>query len=295
MAYLALFGSALAGALFGQTYKWKTQLRLSTDSVLTWFSLSSVVLLSLVVWVVGKADISREAIWMPFVHGVAMVTAMRSYYRVIERARLGISWTVIQLSVIVPFFVSVTVFGESLNPASITGLLLVLAAILAFGLARNPDPQILPKGRVDRYGLFMLVSASLFTGITAALLKAFAWYHPEPKAVPTFFLLASVTLLLINLPLSLARMYRKGSTAPDPRTALFSLYKSGASMSSMAFLLLAAQQLPGYFLFPVRNTLNIMLVLAISFALHRERIGKLEAVGLICAMGGIALLSYAMR
>jgi len=295
LAYLALFGSALAGALFGQTYKWKTELRLSTDAVLTWFSLSSVLLLSVVVWVVGPTRISKEAIWMPFAHGVAMVTAMRSYYRVIERARLGISWTVIQLSVVVPFVLSVTLFGESLNTASIAGLILVLGAIVSFGLARNPDSLMPAEGGVDRLGLLMIVSASFFTGVTAALLKAFAWYHPEPEAVPTFFLLVSLTLLTINLPFSLFRNNREGRGAPSPKTPLFSVYKSVTNMSSMAFLLLAAQRLPGYFLFPVRNTVNIMLVLAISMTLHHERVGKLEVVGLFCAIGGIAFLSYAMR
>ncbi|MEX2445602.1 MAG: hypothetical protein WD492_18530 [Alkalispirochaeta sp.] len=56
----------------------------------------------------------------------------------------------------------------------------------------------------------LLASASTFTGITSALLRVFAGYHPEPVAVPTFRLLVSLTLTVINLPLCVWKCHRSG-------------------------------------------------------------------------------------
>lgn len=296
MGYVVLIISAAAGALFGQTYKRKAEYGLDTAMVLAWFALVSVALLGTIVLVVGFTEMNRAAIWMPFAHGVAMAIAMHSYYAVIGESRLGISWTVIQLSVVIPFFVSVVVYEEPLGRWAALGLASVLLAIVLFGMGKERSADAGTKRDAGSRGaLLLLLSASVFTGVTSALLRSFASYHPEPQAVPTFFLLVSSTLLLINLPICVYRSARGGYRPWNRLTAIFSLYKSVTNMTAMGLLLVSVQLLPGFFVFPVRNTLNILFVLGLSAALHRERVTKLEAFGLLWGILGIGLLSYAMQ
>ncbi|GEM_PF-6257627 len=296
VGYVVLIVSALAGALFGQTYKRKSEYGLDTALVLAWFAVVSVVLLGTVVLALGFTQVKQAALWMPFAHGVAMAIAMHSYYAVIGESRLGISWTVIQLSVVIPFFVSVVVYQEPLGRWAVLGLVSVLLAIILFGMGKERSSGAgNKKDAGSRRALLLLISASVFTGITSALLRSFASYHPEPQAVPTFFLLVSATLLLINVPICAYRSVRGGYSPWNRLTVVFSLYKSVTNMTAMGLLLVSVQLLPGFFVFPVRNTLNILFVLGLSAVLHRERVTRLEAVGLLWGILGIALLSYAMQ
>ncbi len=295
LVYLVL--SALAGALFGQTYKRKVGLGFDTAQVLLWFSVSSSVLLFTTFAATGFSGISRSALWMPFAHGIAMAIAMHTYYAAIETSRLGISWTAIQLSVVIPFFTSVVVYGETLGPYGAAGIVSILGAIALYGFGRggeNGDVSSIDR-RTRRRALTALLIASITTGITSALLRTFAHHHPEPEAVPLFFLLVSLTLLAINLPICFRRCARRGTPVYDVAVVRFSAYKSVVNMSAMAFLLLTVQLLPGFFVFPVRNTLNILMVFALSAVFHHERISKLEAIAVALAIAGIALLSYAME
>ncbi len=293
MAYFALIFSALAGALFGQTYKWKSELGLDTARVLAWFALSAAVLLGIIVTLIGPVPIVPQARWMPFAHGLAMAIAMHTYYRVIEQHRLGISWTAVQLSVVIPFAASVAGYEETLDLTAVLGAVSVLVAIVLFGLGR--ERRASRERKAEGVGsVALLVVASVFTGITSALLRSFAFYHPEPQAVPSFFLFVSLTLLVLNAPLYIYRCKRYSLPLADPKTTLFSAYKSVTNMSAMGLMLASVQLLPGFFVFPVRNTLNILFVLVLSKLIHKERISSVEATGLLFALAGIGLLSYAM-
>lgn len=301
MGYLLLFASALAGALFGRTYKQKVGYGFDTGRVLLWFSVSSSVLLFVAVAVTGFHRITAAALWMPFAHGIAMAIAMHTYYTAIETSRLGISWTVIQLSVVIPFFTSVVIYNETLGPYGLSGIVSVIAAIVLYGLAQGNNRRKRYNSReahkdrsTHRTALIALLTASVTTGITSALLRAFAFYHPEPEAVPLFFLLVSVTLFAINLPICVYRCRRQGLRIFSSRILSFSAYKSVANMSAMALLLLTLQLLPGFFVFPVRNTLNILMIFGLSAVFHHERVSRVEAVAVALAILGIGLLSYAM-
>lgn len=302
MGYLLLVLSALAGALFGRTYKQKVVYGFDTARVLLWFSVSSSVLLFVVVAVTGFQGITSAALWMPFAHGIAMAIAMHTYYTAIETSRLGISWTVIQLSVVIPFFTSVVIYNETLGPYGLLGVISVLVAIILYGLAQGSNGrkwssrrELGEDRRTYRIALIALFTASVATGITSALLRAFAFHHPEPEAVPLFFLLVSLTLVAINLPICVYRCGRQGLRIFSGTILGFSAYKSFVNMSAMALLLLTVQLLPGFFVFPVRNTLNILMVFGLSAVFHHERVSRFEAVAVALAIVGIALLSYAME
>jgi drug/metabolite transporter (DMT)-like permease len=304
MGTITMILSAASGALFGHTYKRKVRLGLDTSACLVWFSFSGTVLFLVAVMVVGAFPLSAGEGWIPVAYGASAIVAMRAYYRFIETARLGISWTVIQMSVVIPFISSLLIFRESIGLIGGFGVGCILAAIVVLGTQKRSDQGDSEGGPAERTAarssFRLLFIASFFTGVTSTLIKAFSSIHTNPSAVPTFFLVASASMLFINV---LAFLLLPANSPPTKRrpqlflvqTVGFGVYAGTTNTAAMVLLLLSAQLLPGYFLFPVRNITNIIMVLGIATLVHGEKIQLREGIGVVIAVVGIGVLSLAMR
>ena len=299
MAYVVVLLSAAAGAAFGQSYKWKVALGLRTVPVTVWFSLLSSGMLAAVVLTLPSVLVTRSMIYTAAGYASAMAVAMHSFYRVIENAKLGVSWTMIQLSVIVPFLAGVIFYDERLTVLAALGVAAVVVSILLFGRSRERTGA--PGSHPSLGSVLYLTIATVATGITATTLRIFKSFSTNDAAIPTFLLMASLFLLAINSVIYFISSRLRTVSSGDPagyrlwerRLILFSIYKCVTNVTAIGLLMLALQRLPGYFVFPVRNTLSILLVYILSTTIFRERLNGSEVAGAIAAIVGIAALSIA--
>lgn len=293
MAYLFVVFSAISSALFGQTYKRKIDKGFSTSEVLTWFSLAGILIMSTFLPFVHGAVYTGQTIWLPVLYGAVMSFAMYTYYAVIEKIRLGISWTVVQLSVVFPFFTSIVLFSEPTGLLAYVGFSLIIGSILLFGLPQyhnhaskrgNVGPQIIA-------GL-LLFAASFFTGVTSSIIRIFAFFYPEAEAIPSFFVIVFATQLLLVAPIYITRIFRGRKSSNVGLVLRFAVYKSVTNLLSMGLLLLSVQFLPGYFVFPVKNSLAILFVVVISKSIYKEEMNRPEIIGLGLGVIGMTILSF---
>jgi len=291
-----VFLSGVAGALFGMSYKLRVQLKLDYRQVLIAGGVWSLLLSAAAVVSFREPIYSLSALLIGVPYGVTLTLSMIIYFRVVEKTKLNISWTFIQLSVVVPFGLSVIAYGESISWREAAGIALIFATILLLGLAR---PRRKKHGGADARAIGGLFLAFLFTGLTQCFPKI---YQTLPGAHPTTTVLLYASLGMILF----AGGLRKRSDTPqvagkdrDALTAkrrtltvlLFSLYMSATRLAIPLFLLLALQSVKGAVVFPLRTMLNILLLVLASYLFYQERLKLSEALGIPVAIAAITLLT----
>lgn len=286
-----VFLSGIAGALFGLSYKIRSQLGLEYRRVLVVGGVWSILMSAVAVILFGDPFYSLPALLIGLPWGISLTLSMIVYFRVVERAKLNISWTFIQLSLVIPFGLSVLAYGERLSWHGVVGIGLVFAAIFLFGLGKS--------GKADRDGQWWKAAADLIltlvlTGISQSFPKI---YQALPGDHPTLTVLmyASVGMFISALVTIFMPARADGSAREDRHPAkaivVFSFCMSAARLAVPLLLLLALGSVVGTIVFPLRTITNIVAVLLLSFAFYGERLKVLEALGIPVAVAAIVLLT----
>jgi drug/metabolite transporter (DMT)-like permease len=285
---VAAFLSGLSGAFFASAYKVRGRLGLAVPPVLLWFSLFYLALSLSIALLTGQLVFSRPLAVTGAAHGLAMILAMLCYSYVMERAKLGVTWTIIQFSVLLPFLFSILLYGERPGVVSWAGIFCIFLAIALFSLgkARRTVGRAIPDAATG----LLLVAASLLTGVSLSIPKVYTAAFPDPK-IFSLLTYSSSAMVLVTLPLALARRCR-APAQPHRRWLLpFAAYMCITNLAATAFLILALKGVPGSVVYPLRNVVNILLVFLVSIVAFKERVSPSETMGTVVAVIGIAVLS----
>jgi drug/metabolite transporter (DMT)-like permease len=241
-----------------------------------------------------------------------MWTAVFLYFVVASRAKLNVTWTVIQLSIVIPLLFSVLYYREIPGPVPIVGIVLVFVAIMLFGVGREKRATN-PQAADAKTYLLLAVSAA-FSGIGLVVPKLYA---ADPGYAGTFPLLVSsgATMTVLSLVVLVAIRGRQTPwNRPSPglpaegegqiatksdapvRSAkrgavLLGVYMAATSMTGNALLVLTLRLVEGSIAYPLRNALNLCIVFVLSFLLFHERTTRVEFAGLVVAVAGIVCIS----
>lgn len=284
----AVFLSGISGAFFASAYKVRGRLGLAIPPVLLWFSLFYLVMSLSIALLTGELAFSRGLLCIGAAHGLAMILAMLCYSYVMERAKLGVSWTIIQFSVLLPFFLSIVLYGERPQPVTWAGIFCIFLAITLFSLSKpkRAGGRAIP----DTTTGLLLVAASLFTGISLSIPKVYAAGFPDLKIFSLLTYSGSV-MVLVTVPLALARCRRAPNQQRRRWLLPFAAYMCITNQAATVFLILAVKGVPGSVVYPLRNVVNILLVFLVSILVFRERVSPSEGIGTTVAVLGIAVLS----
>jgi len=211
--------------------------------------------------------------------GTGLFLAVLSYHYLIKSgARLGISWTIVTLSMIIPTIGSMLIWAEYPDAEQAVGLGVAVAAILLLGQVR---PGREPMSARE---LALLGSAFCFSGAVALVIKAAATLHAGGGRW-TFLLAMYVVVLLASGVTTAVRRQR-----PRMREALFGLGRGVSTVGTILFLMLALEQMTGTVAFPVRTSVMVILSVTLSPFLFGERISKREIAGLCLALLAVILM-----
>ncbi len=221
---------------------------------------------------------------MGIVAGVCLFFAMISYFLIIQSgARLGVSWTIITLSMIIPTFGSIIIWKELPNSHQAAGLLLALIAVPLLG-------QVKPGASSMTGREFGLLAASFFLSGGVSLIT---------KAVPTlgyalyvktyvFCLYAGGFAVAVIACLSAGRV-------PTGDEVKLGIIMGLAGAGNHVFLVLALEHVSGTVAFPVRTCASLLLTILISYFMWRERISEKEFAGLLVAIAAIVLMTSSLH
>jgi drug/metabolite transporter (DMT)-like permease len=308
----ALLGSSLTSALFSLGYKVRHRRDYHVMLVLLLLSACTGLFALALALVFGQPVLSRAGLVYGPAHGAAMWTAVFLYFVVASRAKLNVTWTVIQLSIVIPLLFSVLYYREIPGPVPLVGIVLVFAAIMLFGFGRekrtaNPDAA-------DAKTYLLLAVSAAFSGIGLVVPKLYA---ADPGYAGTFPLLVSSGAAMTVLSLvalaairgrrtpwnepsytAVARRPGPGATNGDRSVRrthrgaiLLGVYMAATSMTGNALLVLTLRLVEGSIAYPLRNALNLCTVFVLSYLLFHERTTRIEFVGLVVAVAGIVCIS----
>ena len=209
--------------------------------------------------------------------GVALFIAVVNYFVVIKGgARLGISWAIISLSMIIPTSFSIFLWKEVPTFYQSLGLLLAISSICLLGKVKPANARL--TGRE-----WALLSIAFFlTGVVSVTVKLISALGLEKfKLTYILFLYggAFISALMINWKLPTLKEIKVGV---------------GMGISGVAnifFLLLALENLTGTISFPVKTCGNIVLTVFITYLVWGEKINRKETIGLSLALLAILFMN----
>ena len=282
------FLAGCSGALFSLTYKLRERGGLPVGPLMMLFSLFSVLGSGFGLLLFGEPLYNPAAIWLGVLFGFFMFTAVRLFFVVSAKTRLNLTWLIIQFGLLIPFFLSIFFYGETLKPWSLIGVGLIFLSILFFGFGKRKGSVgvVVPDRRIG----VMLILSSLCSGLALSIPRIYAAAAPQGGTF-TLLLFQSLTLTVLTLLLPVAWRSPLKSSLSWRRLIPLSAYMSSTYLLSAVFILLALKEMGGSIVYPFRTVINILSVFGLSFLLFREKVGAFEAVGVIVALGGIVLVA----
>lgn len=273
---LLILCSGICGALYGISYKLRQRQGYAIESMLFLFACFSALFALVFIALFRQALCSPTALLLGLPYGLVMMTSLSLYFTVTERARLNITWVAIQLSVLIPFTISLLVYGERLRSTAIPGIACIFLSLLIFSLSRLKGNA--PAPVPDRRTGLLLVIAALFSGLAMSFTKFYAASAREAGLFALFFVRG---LSMIPAAVLFARLRSKPLVRPRPPAGQFAL-AAAMSLSALlvgVFIILALQETSGSVAFPLRSVVNVLTVFLLSFLLFGERFSLLEGVG----------------
>jgi len=126
-----VFLSGLTGALYGLSYKLRSHSGYPIYRMLFLFSTFSVLFSLLFLIIFHEPLYSIKSLLLGVPYGLCMVISLSLYFNVTDRAKLNISWTIIQFSVLIPFAFSIFWYGERVQPIAVAGIACIFVPALS--------------------------------------------------------------------------------------------------------------------------------------------------------------------
>lgn len=278
---LYLIATTLFMSLYALLYKVSSHRGCSPIGVNLILYLSAMVITAAYLFLTCSFTFNLKAALLGCANGVFMFVAVLAFFIVAIHGDLSTSWTIINLSIVIPIGASILLWKEIPNPYQIAGILLVIPSLMLFGNIGNRG------GSGGRKWMKFLLISFVATGLSQTLAKAVHEAGVERyKAIYMLFSYGLAFILTSGLT-TMKGMYPK--VKDDVVGSFMGLF----SVLTVLFFLLALEKLRGIVVFPVRSSGNLVLTTALSCLVLRERIDLRKSLGIFLA--GIAIVLINIR
>ncbi len=216
--------------------------------------------------------------------------------KAVQHGHLGISWTILRCSMVLPTLASLFYWHEvPLCPASRTlimrlgGIAVVTLAVVLLGLDHARNKRALASGGSGKGGskawAFWLAAAFFGQGGWEIMLRS---TRTLPDDQSRFFFVTMVFMgaFLITLPVMVAVKARLGR-----KELLYGALLGVCGFVASGSRVWAIRELDGIVVFPVTTVSVMILVQIAGAAIWRERVGKWGLVGFVAAVIGVLALT----
>jgi drug/metabolite transporter (DMT)-like permease len=261
--------------------------RLAVDSIKTrWGVIAAnycmALALSATMFVLSGSDvISSFTIGLGLVTGFLYIGGMYIGMTTISRRGASIAVSASQLSVLIPVSLSVAMFGERLSTTQLVG---VAIALVSLPLLAAKIGGGLKEG-LDRETLFLLVAQLFVQGFAQFSSKVLVatGLGAERSA---FFLAVFVSATLVTIPVALRHRGKIGR-----KDLAYGSVVGVCNIGGNLSILLALAVLPGSIVFPLVNSGGLLLVTILAWLIFRERISRINALGIALTLAAVLLIN----
>ena len=198
------------------------------------------------------------------------------------RSGASIAASVSQLSVTVPVTVSVLVYGESLRGLKLLGVAVAVAALPFLAYKRKGDRN----GPVDSSLVPLMATMLVVQGFAQLSSKALVAGGLEAER-NMFFIAVFTSATLLATPLAV----RVRDQVVFPRDAGFGVGLGAFNMLTNMSILLALRSVPASLFFPLNGSGGLMLTTFAATLLFRERISRVNALGVALTLAAVVLIN----
>lgn len=229
----------------------------------------------------GLRPVSLFTLALGFVTGFLYIGGMYLGMATIGRRGASIAVSASQLSVLIPVGLSVAIFGESLRTNQIIGVMIALVSLPLLAAKIGGGP----KGSMDRETLLLLIAQILVQGFAQFSSKVLIATGLGAER-DIFFLTVFVSATLATIPIALrhrAEIARKDFAYGG----IVGVCNIGGNLS----MLLALAALPGAIVFPLVNSGGLLLVTLLAWIIFKERISRVNALGIVMTLAAVLLIN----
>jgi drug/metabolite transporter (DMT)-like permease len=228
----------------------------------------------------GYNPASTFTIGLAVVSGLLYICGMYLGMTTIGRRGASIAVSASQLSVLIPVSLSVTIYGDSLSTTQLIG---VGVALVSLPLLAAKDTGL--SGALDRDTLVLIVAQLVVQGFAqfASKVLVASGLGGERDA---FFVVVFVAATLMTIPVALRH---RGEIKRDDFAygGVVGVCNIGANLST----LLALTLLPGAVVFPLVNSGGLLLVTLLAWLIFKERISRVNALGIALTLAAVLLIN----
>ena len=229
---------------------------------------------------------SQPWIWLAALQGLLLAVNFYLLAHTAQRSGVAIAALASRLSVAIPSFLAFLLYGDSLTPVKIAGL---VAALLALYLCTAPD-----KGGGVGSRLFHLLPILVFAtfGCYFTILKYLQTYYLDPSNYHSYVMLGFMFACVSSIAIGLAkRVFSKADFRGVHVVAGIGL---GGINYVAVYALLRMLALEGWQssqLYPIYSVGVVAVSTLLAIILFSERLSKMRAVGLFVGLASVALLN----
>lgn len=212
-------------------------------------------------------------------YGTALSISNYAGFTALSMGPMALTSIIASFSLVIPFAVGITVWGESLSVLGVIGIVLLFSSIVLLNYKKSKD-------RISLKWTFFTFLTFLSNGICSLIQKQHQMDFPG--SYRTEFMISAMLCVLVLLLVTV--LIRREAKA----TVKFCVQGSSAGflegIANYIVLYLAATQNASV-LFPVVSVAKILAVWIIGRILFRERMKLTQTVGLVAGIAAIVLLN----
>ena len=253
---------------------------------LLYFSLSAVIaVIMILIFNQGSSPISM--VYGAF-YGIFFYGFMNLYEKSMKLAPLSITSFIFSISMIIPIIFSIVLYGESLKITHVVGFILVLVALYFINFANQHGKRIV---LTKKWALLCFIG-TMCNGLLLFTTKAFAIDVPTGN-LGQFLMAGYLVCVAMTLPKFLL---------PSTRETI-NTYKFSKWVIPLAIMIAVGNTIgngllsylgsyvDASILFPVTNSMSVMVIILISRFAFKEKLLKQTILGLVIGVIAIITLS----
>lgn len=227
----------------------------------------------------GKMEVSAFTLGLGAVTGLTYSAGMYLNLTLMGKRGAAITSSMIQLAVLIPIGVSVFLFGETIAPTQLLGIILAVASLPL--LAAKPLENL----KLDREIIPMIIVTIIVVGFSQLSSKILVQSGLGDQNNYFFLAIFSSAALLVS-PLAW-----KNRTEINRRDGLFGMGVGVFNVAANRFLLMALTTLPGAIVFPVSSAGSLLMVTISAIILFKERVSRVNLAGILLTLVAVVLIN----
>jgi len=217
--------------------------------------------------------------WLNFLFlGLVQVTAFLMFFRGMKIGKVGVICSLASAWALIPFFVGIFVFRESVTSLQLFSILTIMAGIFMASSELDTWTQFDLKQPGFKEGLITLLLFGMIMTIVVPFSRQWGW-------LPALFLLR-----LSTLPWLFLFLWKEVRRPPRGSMALLVLIASLLDISAMGMYSYAAERTQTISILAPLSASYPLVTTVLAYFFMKEKLGVWKLVGIFGIMTGISLL-----